>query len=492
MAGQIHAQVRESNRSDEKRFQGRELVTRKLKIKGSGKEFTGLIPSNVGVEKAIEMIASQNGGEVKKKYYEEMGAYEITEIRIDDQLITKDKSGGIHWFIDDNKIPIAVDKEGGVVFLNGEEVSIEKNETISIGLESSTADPKTLKDLRGDRQKVESAHAASRDKEVDIENSEIILFDKETGELTPMCACQEAEAFDYGEISMEKIFVSQITAVENNTMPVFETNDKGFGEIFFSYIEIVDVKESILDRISFVAEPVEETARQEAVGIESAIEQTCSPPAENFSAPITMNYTSPDVTTEVYMIPKRKDILPPAPGYFKIPGAENTKPVKEKPKKKLKLINYSPKIEKIEKYEAKKPEKYPPRIEIRKTEFDVQKIGYEKPKIKPTKVKTKTPRAKRKRKKRRAIEIVRKTASKIKKTRQRIQKLIKVKRKKMVQEKIKIKKTEKKTKTGISKKPKTKQEIKIKAKKEKIIKKKKKPKIKLKKKIKKHILSSYF
>jgi len=489
MAGQIHAQTRESNRSDEKRkFQGKQLVTRKLKIKGSGKEFTGLIPGNVGVEKAIEMIAEQNGGEVKKKYYEEMGAYEITEIRIDDQLITKDKSGGIHWFIDDNKIPVAVDNEGRIAFLNGEEVSINNNEIISIGLESSTADPKTLKDLRGDRQKIESAHATTRDKEVDIENSEIILFDKETGELTPMCTCQEAESFDYGEISMEKIFVSQITAVENNTMPVFETNDKGFGEVFFSYIEIVDAKENILDRIGFVAEPVEEIVRQEVVSVESAVEQTSSPSAESFSSPITnMNYTSQaDVTTEVYTIPKRKDILPLPQQYFKIPKAENIKPAKEKPKKKLKLINYSPKIEKIEKQEVK-AERYPPRIETQKIEVIRQKIKYEKQEIKPKKAKTKI---KRKRKKRRVIEIVRKTTSKIKKIKQKIQKLIEqkeLKRKKIVQKKIKVETTRKKI---VSKKPKIKPKVKIKAKK--ITKTKKKPKIKLKKKIEKHLHNSYF
>lgn len=516
MGRQIHAQLRNTNRPEEKRkeFQGKELVTRKLRIKGSGKEFTGIIPKNAGVEKAIEMIAEQNGGEVKKRYYEEMGAYEITEICIEDQLITKDKTGGIHWFIDDNKIPVAVDKEGRIAFLNGEEVSIDKSEIISVGLESSTADPKTLKDLRGNRQKVESAHATAREKEVDIENSEVILFDKETGELSPMQKTTEAESFDYGEISMEKIFVSQISAVENNSAPVYETDNNMLGEIFFSYIEIVNAKESILDRISFVAEPVEEIIRQEVSTVEPAAEQTSMLSAESFSVPMTkVDYTSQsEITTDIYTIPKRKEVFPPPVQYFQIPKPKGIRVPKKEPKRrpKPKLINYTPKIEKIGRQELKKPEKYPPQIETTITESPKYKIKHENLISKSPKIKTRKRKArKKKRRKRKTAEHIRKTISKIKKTKKRIQKLLKPK--KPIRKKVKTKVTtikikeraRKKKKKKIGKKTKKrKQEPKISIKKEKIKKRKvrgkkkktnsRKKLLKRKKKIVKYLLTGYF
>ena len=444
MGRQIHAQTRNTNRLDEKRFRGKRLVTQVLKIKGSGKEFSALVPENASVDEAIEAIARQNDGKVEKRYYREMGAYEITEIRIGDQLITKDKTGGIHWFIDDNKIPIAVDGEGNIEgFLNGEEAKVGRN-VISIGLESSTADPKSIEELQGNMRRVESAHAGEREKDPDLKDSEIILFDKETGELTPMCPCQEAESFDYSEISMEKIFVSEISAVENKN-PVFENcPEKGMGEIFYSYIEIIDAKESIVDRVTLVSEPVEMPVAA-SVGAEQVIEQTTN---EEFSTSVSdAEYiVQPIMVDPAPATPKPRDSLLRSPDYFQdkpmIKKHEETKGQKIRIER-TKLFRYPPKIEKIEITEVKKTETYSKcatAVEMPAKEFKVQRLdGRFK-----TRSKTKRTPGKKKRKRRKVAEITKKTSVKIKKVKAEIEKLIKKRKHAQILKKPKVKPVSKK------------------------------------------------
>lgn len=482
MGRQIHAQTRNTNRPELKRkeFQSKKLVTQVLRIKGSGKEFSALVPGNASVDEAIEAIARQNNGNVKKKYYKEMNAYEIIEISIGDQLITKDKTGGIHWFIDDNKIPIAVDDKGNIEgFLNGKEAKVGRN-VISIGLESSTADPKRIDELKGIRRSVEGAHTGERDKEPDLKHNEIILFDKETGELSPMCPCQEAESFDYREISMERIFVSEISAVENKQNPVLEKCfderlEKGMGEVFYSYIEIIDAKDSIIDRITVVSEPVEIPV----VGTIGAAEDLVSPD-EGFSSPVTeTDYTAQPIMIEPIPAAPKLRVLPPVPEYF-----QNKKQVKNSEEIKLqklkavkqKLFRYPPKIEKIETAKIKRTESYAvpaPVAEIPGKKTKIRKMD-NKPKARAKKMPKKKVPKKRKRKRKKAIGLAKKTSVKIKKIKAKIRELVKYRKKKQftkpeintLKKKVKPRPEIKSVKSR-KKKPKVKSQVKTKVKKQK-------------------------
>lgn len=246
--GAVHAQTRQTNRPNERRenFQKRKLETVVLKIKGSGREFTGLVPENAGVNERIERIVKQNGGEIKKKYYDEMGTHQITEISIGDQLLTK-----IHWGIEGGKIPIAVDKEGNIKgFLNGEEI---KSTKIDLWEEESTMDPKRIKDLKGNMRKVEGAHATPREEKPDLKNNEIILFDKETGELSPFSENTKVESFDW-DIKVEKLFIPQVLPVEKiYSHRMFDGfSSEMQGNFYYTYIEIMDSKESLTDRVTVI------------------------------------------------------------------------------------------------------------------------------------------------------------------------------------------------------------------------------------------------
>lgn len=251
---QFHAQAKQTNRPDERRgeFQKRKLETAILRIRGSGREFTGLVPEDAGINKRIETIVKQNGGKIKKRYHEEMSTWEITEIRIGDQLLTKNSEVGIHWGIDGGKIPIMVDKNNKIRgFLNGEEV---KSKEISVWSECSTADPKSIEELQGNRREVAGAHVASREKDPDLKNSEIILFDRETGELTPFSEHNGAESFDW-DIKMEKLLMPQTLPTEKHySHKMFDgfSPEMSGGGFYHTYIEIMDSKESLTDRITVI------------------------------------------------------------------------------------------------------------------------------------------------------------------------------------------------------------------------------------------------
>jgi len=486
--GQFHAQVREINRPENKRkgFQDKKMETAVLRIKGSGKEFTGLVPEDAKINERIELIVKQNGGEIKKKYHDKMKTHEITEISIEDQLLTK-----IHWGIEGGKIPIAVDEEGNILgFLNGEEI---KSKKIEVWKEESTLDPKHIEELWGNRRRVEGAHAGEREKEPDLKQNEIILFDKETGELTPMCPCREAESFDYREVSMERIFVSEISVVENKQNPVFENrSDEGMGEIFYSYIEIIDAKEDIIERVSVVSEPVE-MPMAEAVGV---VEQPVSAD-EGFSSPVTeTEYTAQPIMIEpIPQAPKTRDLPPTPPDYFQNKQAVK-KPEEIKLQKiktvKQKLFRYPPKIEKIEIAEVKRTERYSvpaPVVEVPKTEIKVRKAEH-KPECKRKRLLKKKVSKKRKRKRRKVIELAKKTSVKIKKIKAKIQKFIREKKKKRIKTKPRAKpvpKKKAKPKPKVKpvkrkkKKPKIKSQAKTKMKKQKNKKPKKKKNLRLEK-----------
>lgn len=519
MGRQIHAQGRNTNRPEQKRkeFQGKKLETAVLKIKGSGKEFTGFVPEDAGVDERIERIAKQNGGVVKKKYYPEMKTYEITEIRIGNQLIAKNEEAGIHWGIEGEKIPLAVDDDGNITgFLNGKEI---KSREISVWSEKSTLDPKNLKDLKGDKQKVESAHAAGREKDPDLKKSEVVLFDKETGELSPMQQARDAESFDYGEISMEKIFISEISAVENGQRSFFENNfdrlqDKGIGETFYSYIEIVDAKENIADRV-IVANETMEMAPATAIDIETSEQIPDIPQVDENIRISSVEPVHPLASDYIADVPKpRRSRLSVPPDYFQFKPRTDEKPkvvirVKKDVARKTDF-RYPPKTEKPEIVKIKKTEAIPIPVPVREIPVKLPKISKIKPSEKIRKIKTK--KKTKKRKKRRGVrKTSRKIKLKIKKMKNKIEEIVKEKKSKKIRPSIKkkIKTDGKKKKAKLKPRTKTKKhkknrKLKTKATKtkknitkkrfrkpKKSSRKKKKIKNKDKRKMEKYLLTSY-
>ena len=432
---QLHAQSKQTNRPEEKRreFQGRKLETAILKIKGSGKEFSGLVPEGAGINKRIELIAKQNGGRIKKKYHEEMGAWEITEIKIGDQLITKDKDAGIHWFIDDNKIPIAIDKKGNIKgFLNGEEA---RGRVISLGREDNTADPKNLKELN----KVESAHAGEREKDPDLKD-DILLFDKETGEITPMSEYEGAESFEW-EISREKLLIQQMPAVEKTySHSMFDgfSPEMGGGEFYYSYIEIMDSKEDIADRViispriqqEFDGRPIQNEIVQK--NREYNAGETNDAPSSDYKDDFLQDNAIRPVESE--RLPDQKHLVSGMPRVFimerKSYGQKEFKPhgikMERLEKRKRQPFHYPPKIGQNEerpvimKYKIQEipVEKEPTR----------QKMKYKKPNNRILKKKNNP----KKRKKKKHRELLKKTKTKLKKIMNKVREILKKKKTKKI------------------------------------------------------------
>ncbi|NYZ76707.1 hypothetical protein H0O02_00125, partial [Candidatus Micrarchaeota archaeon] len=151
MAGApIHAQMMQapSQRPAPRQFREKELIFFTVKIKETGQRFAGLVPNGTNIEDGICMVMRQNGGTVIKKYHETLGAHEIVEIRVGNTILKKGDKG-IHWFLNENGIPIAVDEKGNIKkFLNGEEIKADReNNAVALGMESSIEDPKSTAEL---------------------------------------------------------------------------------------------------------------------------------------------------------------------------------------------------------------------------------------------------------------------------------------------------------------------------------------------------------
>ena len=215
------------------------------------------------------------------------------------------------------------------------------------------------------------------------------------------------------------------------------------GEIFYSYIEIIDAKESIIDRVTVVSEPVGMPAAQ-PVAVGQATELS-APLNEEFPIQVTeTKYVAQPIMLEpVPATPKSRGLPPsPPPDYFQSkPVIKKDGETKERKIKPVKNFRYPPKIEKIEIIEVKRTETYSrtaPLVEISKEKTEVKKIEHKaraKPKKMPKKIK---------RKKRKNAKITKKTPVKIKKVKAEIVKSIKKKRQGQILKKPKVKPVSKK------------------------------------------------
>jgi len=247
------------------RFQERQLIEARLTIKETGERFRGFVPRGATVEEAIEGIAKQNGGEVIKKYYSNMGAFEIVGIRIGRTILMKNEKEGIHWFIGENKIPIIADKNGNIYILNGKEMKVnEKTYDISVAMESSTLNPRNLKELTGRndageeiRKRIECAHANMRENTAEVYEEKILLFDKDSGEIRFLSEYNnKAESFKhdfkFDDFGFRSYYLQPVREAVYATDFRCGLPERAVEGVY--YLELLGCKVRVVDRIEYEGE----------------------------------------------------------------------------------------------------------------------------------------------------------------------------------------------------------------------------------------------
>jgi len=221
-----------------------QLVSRSVSINGA--KFSALVRDGASADEIIERVAKENNGGVAKTYNAELKAYEIVAVKLGDHLLVKDdpakvseadfshfkdhdsvkesairasheSKGGIHFFLGENGIPVAVGNEGELAFPNAEELRLRGDtNTIHISLVDYNANPVTLNDLNDmysktggimvsdlaqeqiaqsryldkkekfTREEIKQAHGGMRSEKLLLVDTSVLILNKDTGDMTTM------------------------------------------------------------------------------------------------------------------------------------------------------------------------------------------------------------------------------------------------------------------------------------------------------------------
>ncbi len=233
--------ARQSNAMHEKaqpRVDFRQLVSGSVSINGA--KFSALVRDGASTEEIIEKVARQHGGGAAKIYNQELKAYEIVAVKLGEHLLvkgdpdkvskadfsqfkdpqsmkeaairaSKESKGGLHFFLGENGIPVALGKDGGLVFPNAEELRLRGNtSTIHISLVDYDANPVTLDDLDNMYSKtggirmsseaqqqmarpfyigmdeIKQAHGGMRGEKLLLADTSVLVLNKDTGDMMTM------------------------------------------------------------------------------------------------------------------------------------------------------------------------------------------------------------------------------------------------------------------------------------------------------------------
>lgn len=220
------------------------LTRRSVSINGA--TFSALVRDGASADEIIERVAKENDGGVAKIYNAELKAYEIVAVKLGDHLLVKDdpakvskadfsqfkdqgsvkesavrasheSKGGIHFFLGENGIPVAVGNEGELAFPNAEELRLRGDmNTIHISLVDYNANPVTLNDLddmysmtggirmselaqkqmaqpffldRGEgftSDEIRQAHGGMRSEKLLLVDTSVLILNKDTGDMVAM------------------------------------------------------------------------------------------------------------------------------------------------------------------------------------------------------------------------------------------------------------------------------------------------------------------
>jgi len=196
----------------------------KASISLNGQTFHTLIHEGASAEQLIEKVAKENGGGVAKVYYPEFKTYEIVAVKVGNQLLVKNdpkrvaeadfsdfndsdsvkkdavstassSTGGIHFFVGKDGIPMAAAEDDGIVFPNGEELRINSNiKDLSLSAVEFNVDPKSLSDLDGlykngtvlsksAKEEIEESHGGVRSEKLMLPDSSILILGRESGQI---------------------------------------------------------------------------------------------------------------------------------------------------------------------------------------------------------------------------------------------------------------------------------------------------------------------
>lgn len=210
----------------------RPLVRRSVSINGT--KFSALVQDGTTADGIIEKIAKENGGGVAKTFNRELNACEIVAVKIGNHFLVKGEpskvaeadfsqfddsectkkaavdlsrksKGGIHFFLGEGGIPLAVGKEGELLFPNAEEMSLKgRAETIHISLVDYDANPITFKDLDDlysrqggiklselamrrigsiSQEEIMGAHGGMRSEKLMLADTSVLVLDIESGDM---------------------------------------------------------------------------------------------------------------------------------------------------------------------------------------------------------------------------------------------------------------------------------------------------------------------
>jgi hypothetical protein len=238
MVGQRLARQPKATREKTQSRMNLQLVSRSVAINGT--RFSALVRDGASAEEIIEKVARQHGGGVAKIYNQEFKAHEVVAVKVGENLIVKDdptkvskadfsqfkdpqsvkeaairasqeSKGGIHFFLGESGIPVALGKDGGLAFPNAEELRLRGNtSTIHISLVDYNANPVTLDDLDKMYSKtggirmsseaqqqmarpfyigmdeIKQAHGGMRGEKLLLVDTSVLVLDKDTGDMMTM------------------------------------------------------------------------------------------------------------------------------------------------------------------------------------------------------------------------------------------------------------------------------------------------------------------
>jgi hypothetical protein len=242
----------------------RPLVRRCVSINGS--RFSAYVRDGASAEEIIEKVAKAHGGGVAKAYDKELNAHEIVAVKIGRHLLVKDdpdkvsiadfsqfddpdvmkkdtieashkSKGGIHFFLGKTGIPVAIEKDGDLVFPNGEELRPSRDaDDIHISLVDYDANPLTLDDLNGmysggvnisekarsqmlgqlkqelSKEKIAEGHGGMRSEKLMLPDTSVLVLNMESGDIMTVSEHGiKAEGFSAPEIMIQNYFTATNT-----------------------------------------------------------------------------------------------------------------------------------------------------------------------------------------------------------------------------------------------------------------------------------------
>lgn len=286
-----------------------QLVSRSVSINGA--RFSALVRDGASAEEIIEKVARQHGGGVAKIYNQEFKAHEIVAVKVGENLIVKDdpkkvskadfsqfsdpqsvketairasqeSKGGIHFFLGESGIPVALGKDGELAFPNAEELRLRGNtSTIHISLVDYNANPVTFDDLDNMYSKtggirmsseaqqqiarpfyvgmdeIKQAHGGTRGEKLLLVDTSVLVLNKDTGDMMTMAEHAagpegfQKPGFDFFQIApsminqplqMRSNFVDARTLQHTDLGPMQIPMDGSAVKIPYLFIKVFDGK----------------------------------------------------------------------------------------------------------------------------------------------------------------------------------------------------------------------------------------------------------